>query len=88
MSRGRQAPGGGTLAHLTGTGFEIREVVAMREDHARTVGAWAATLERRWDEVVARVGVGWSQVWRLYLAGSALAFEENRMGVDHIVAVA
>jgi cyclopropane-fatty-acyl-phospholipid synthase len=78
----------GTLAHLAGTGFEIREVVAMREHYARTIDAWAATLERRWDEVVARVGVGWARVWRLYLAGSALAFEENRMGVDHIVAVA
>lgn len=27
------------------------------------------------------------RVWRLYLAGSALAFEEGRMGVDQILAV-
>jgi cyclopropane-fatty-acyl-phospholipid synthase len=26
-------------------------------------------------------------VWRLYFAGGALAFEENRMGVDQILAV-
>jgi cyclopropane-fatty-acyl-phospholipid synthase len=26
-------------------------------------------------------------VWRLYLAGAALAFEEGRMGVDQILAV-
>jgi cyclopropane-fatty-acyl-phospholipid synthase len=26
-------------------------------------------------------------VWRLYLAGGALAFRENRMGVDQILAV-
>jgi cyclopropane-fatty-acyl-phospholipid synthase len=77
-----------TLAHLAGTGFEIRSVVAMREHYVRTIDAWAATLERRWDEVVARVGVGWARVWRLYLAGAALAFEENRMGVDQITAVA
>jgi cyclopropane-fatty-acyl-phospholipid synthase len=77
-----------TLAHLAGIGFEVREVVAMREHYARTIDAWAATLERRWDEAVALVGVGWARVWRLYMAGSALAFEENRMGVDHIVAVA
>jgi cyclopropane-fatty-acyl-phospholipid synthase len=77
-----------TLAHLTGAGFEIRSVVAMREHYVRTIDAWAATLERRWDEVVARVGVGWARVWRLYMAGAALAFEENRMGVDQIVAVA
>lgn len=77
----------GTLGHLAGAGFEIREVVAMREHYARTIDAWAATLEGRWDEVVARVGVGWARVWRLYMAGSALAFEENRMGVDLITAV-
>jgi cyclopropane-fatty-acyl-phospholipid synthase len=77
-----------TLGHLSGAGFEIRDVVAMREHYVRTIDAWAATLEDRWDEVVARVGVGWARVWRLYLAGAALAFEENRMGVDQIVAVA
>jgi hypothetical protein len=27
------------------------------------------------------------RVWRLYLAGSALAFEDGRMGVDQILAV-
>ena len=27
------------------------------------------------------------RVWRLYLAGGALAFEEGRMGVDQILAV-
>ena len=77
-----------TLAHLAGAGFEIRHVEAMREHYTRTIDAWAATLERRWDEVVGRVGVGWARVWRLYLAGGALAFEENRMGVDQITAVA
>jgi cyclopropane-fatty-acyl-phospholipid synthase len=77
-----------TLRHLAEAGFEIRDVVAMREHYVRTIDAWAATLERRWDEVVTRVGVGWARVWRLYLAGAALAFEENRMGVDQIVAVA
>ncbi len=77
-----------TLAHLAGAGFEIRHVEAMREHYARTIDAWAATLEQRWDEVVGRVGVGWARVWRLYLAGGALAFEENRMGVDQIVGAA
>ncbi|MGH3466177.1 MAG: SAM-dependent methyltransferase, partial [Thermocrispum sp.] len=29
----------------------------------------------------------YARVWRLYLAGGSLAFEENRMGVDQILAV-
>jgi cyclopropane-fatty-acyl-phospholipid synthase len=78
----------GTLGHLAGAGFEIRDVDAMREHYVKTIDAWAGTLEDRWAEVVAAVGVGWARVWRLYLAGGSLAFEENRMGVDQIVAVA
>jgi cyclopropane-fatty-acyl-phospholipid synthase len=37
--------------------------------------------------VVEAVGVTQARVWRLYLAGGALAFAENRMGVDQILAV-
>ena len=33
------------------------------------------------------VGVQRARMWRLYLAGGALAFEEGRMGVDQILAV-
>jgi cyclopropane-fatty-acyl-phospholipid synthase len=33
------------------------------------------------------VGAGEARVWRLYLAGGALAFAENRMGVNQILAV-
>jgi cyclopropane-fatty-acyl-phospholipid synthase len=60
----------------------------MREHYVRTCRAWLATQERQWPEVVALVGAEQARVWRLYLAGGALAFEENRMGVDQIVAVA
>jgi cyclopropane-fatty-acyl-phospholipid synthase len=77
-----------TLAHLADAGFEIRHVTAMREHYVATTDAWAASLEWRWREVVDRVGTGWARVWRLYLAGASLAFEEKRMGVDQIVAVA
>jgi cyclopropane-fatty-acyl-phospholipid synthase len=28
-----------------------------------------------------------ARVWRLYLVGGALAFEQNRMGVDQILSV-
>ena len=43
------------------------------------------TLEARWDEVVALVGEEVARVWRLYLVGGGLAFEERRMGVDQIL---
>jgi len=80
-------PVSATVGHLERAGLEIRDVEALREHYVWTVRAWAATLEERWDEVVALVGEGQARVWRLYLAGGALTFEEGRMGVDQILAV-
>ncbi len=76
-----------TLRHLETAGFEIRDVHALREHYVRTVRAWEKTLESNWDDVVALIGESGARVWRLYLVGGALAFEENRMGVDQILAV-
>ncbi|HEX5403835.1 MAG TPA: class I SAM-dependent methyltransferase [Pseudonocardiaceae bacterium] len=101
MSRPGNAPGGGafiesyiapdmtmrplgrTIDHLAHAGFEVRHVDAMREMYATTIRAWLATLERKPAELITP---GTLRVWRLYLAGGALAFEENRMGVDQILA--
>lgn len=76
-----------TTAFLEQAGLEIRDVQALREHYVWTVRAWARTLEDRWDEVVALVGEGQARVWRLYLAGGALTFEEGRMDVDQVLAV-
>jgi cyclopropane-fatty-acyl-phospholipid synthase len=76
------------LLHLVhDAGFEIRDVHALREHYVRTVDAWHEEFERRWDEVVGLVGMEQARVWRLYLVGGALAFEQNRMGVDQILSV-
>ncbi|MCR3748644.1 cyclopropane-fatty-acyl-phospholipid synthase [Lentzea californiensis] len=80
-------PVSATTGFLEGAGLEIRDVHALREHYVWTVRAWGQTLEERWDEVVALVGEGQARVWRLYLAGGALTFEEGRMGVDQILAV-
>ena len=76
-----------TLRYLQDAGFEIRSVAAMREHYARTAEHWMNTLESRFDEFVALQGEEVARVWRLYLAGRRLAFEEGRMGVDQILAV-
>lgn len=76
-----------TAQHLEDAGFEIRDVHAMREHYARTVHAWSRTLEDRGVEAAALIGDEGVRIWRLYLAGGALAFEENRMGVQQYLAV-
>jgi cyclopropane-fatty-acyl-phospholipid synthase len=80
-------PVGETVALLESAGLEVRDVQAMRENYTRTIRAWAATLEEHWDAAVALVGTPTARIWRLYLVGSAMAFEEGRMGVDQILSV-
>jgi len=80
-------PVGETVAMIEAAGLEVRDVHAMREHYVRTVDAWYATFERRWDDVVRLVGVEVARVWRLYLVGGGLTFREGRMGVDQILAV-
>ncbi|HZZ97331.1 MAG TPA: DUF1365 family protein [Jatrophihabitantaceae bacterium] len=75
-----------TLAHLERAGFEVRAVEAMREHYVVTVQHWIDTLEQRWPDFVALVGEEVARVWRLYLIGGALSFDEGRMGVDQILA--
>ncbi|HET7386604.1 MAG TPA: cyclopropane-fatty-acyl-phospholipid synthase family protein [Nocardioidaceae bacterium] len=78
-------PVGETLNLLEQAGLEVRDVHALREHYVRTVDAWYATFWENWDQVVALVGEEVARVWRLYLVGGALAFEEGRMGVDQIL---
>ncbi|MEU7484777.1 cyclopropane-fatty-acyl-phospholipid synthase family protein [Streptomyces sp. NPDC042319] len=80
-------PMGETIGLLEGAGLEVRTVESLREHYVRTVRAWHDTLEEHWPEFVALVGEETARVWRLYLAGGGLAFEERRMGVDQFLAV-
>ncbi len=80
-------PVGRTVDLIERSGLEVRDVHAMREHYVRTVHAWYRTFEDNWETVVDMVGEEVGRVWRLYLVGGALAFEEGRMGVDQILAV-
>jgi cyclopropane-fatty-acyl-phospholipid synthase len=76
-----------TIGLIAASGLEIRDVQAMREHYPQTVAGWAQQLEDNWDVAVKLIGEENARVWRLYLVGGALAFEENRMGVDQILSV-
>jgi cyclopropane-fatty-acyl-phospholipid synthase len=79
-------PMSATVRHLEDAGFEVRDVQAMREHYVQTVRAWIDTFEGNWDAFVRMQGEEVARVWRLYLVGGALAFEEGRMGVDQFLA--
>ena len=75
------------VAALEDAGFEVRDVESLREHYATTLRAWVTNLESRWDDAVAAAGAARARIWRLYMAGSAVAFESNRIGINQVLAV-
>ncbi len=84
---GELAPVGTTISVLEEAGFEVRDVEALREHYARTLRRWVVNLDDQWDEAVRLAGEGRARVWRIYMAGSALSFEANRIGVNQVLAI-
>lgn len=84
---GELAPVGTTVALLEKAGFEVRDVESLREHYALTLRRWVANLEAGWGRAVRLAGAGRARVWRIYMAASALSFEQNRIGVNQILAV-
>jgi cyclopropane-fatty-acyl-phospholipid synthase len=80
-------PVGETVALLETAGLEVRDVHALREHYVRTIRAWYDAFEADYARAVTLVGEEVARVWRLYLVGGGLVFEEGRMGVDQILAV-
>jgi cyclopropane-fatty-acyl-phospholipid synthase len=79
-------PVGETVGLLEDAGLEVLSVQALRPHYVRTIRAWLGNLEDNLPAVEAIIGRERARMWRLYLAGGALAFEEGRMGVDQILA--
>jgi cyclopropane-fatty-acyl-phospholipid synthase len=69
-------------------GFEVRDVEALREHYARTLRTWVANLEGAWDQAVSLAGEGRARIWRLYMAASALGFEDGGLGLYQVLGVA
>ncbi|MET0699614.1 MAG: class I SAM-dependent methyltransferase, partial [Mycobacterium sp.] len=72
---------------LEGAGFEVRDVESLGEHYAQTLRAWVANLEDNWADAVALSSAGRARIWRLYMAGSALGFTANRLGINQVLAV-
>jgi cyclopropane-fatty-acyl-phospholipid synthase len=78
---------GEIVSALQNAGLEIRHEENLREHYARTCTAWAANLDAHWRQAVAEVGEGRARVWKLYLTGSALGFEQRRIELHQVLAV-
>ncbi|NNN08295.1 MAG: class I SAM-dependent methyltransferase [Acidimicrobiaceae bacterium] len=78
----------GTLVSMfQAHGFEVRHLESLREHYAITLRHWVDNLTKRFDEAVDDVGVERARVWRLYMAGSAVAFERHHLEIHQILCV-
>jgi len=68
-------------------GLELRDVEALREHYPLTLHAWSRNLARHREAATAQAGAERERVWRLYMAGAALAFERGELGVFQTLAV-
>ncbi|HQT26537.1 MAG TPA: cyclopropane-fatty-acyl-phospholipid synthase family protein, partial [Burkholderiales bacterium] len=66
--------------------FEIHDVESMRPHYALTLREWVRRLEAKHAEALQHVSEGIYRVWRLYMAGCALQFEQGYMGLYQILA--
>jgi len=72
-------------AAMEQAGFEINDVESLRAHYARTLRAWIANLEEHWDAAVRKVGEARARVWRLYMAGSVVGFDDGGTGVHQVL---
>ncbi|HZY06181.1 MAG TPA: cyclopropane-fatty-acyl-phospholipid synthase family protein [Ilumatobacteraceae bacterium] len=68
-------------------GFEVRDVESLREHYAKTLRCWVSNLESNWDEAVKLVGEPRAKIWRLYMAGSVIGFEDGGIAIHQVLGV-
>jgi cyclopropane-fatty-acyl-phospholipid synthase len=79
---------GDVVLAMEAAGFEVRDIESLREHYALTLRHWIANLEQHWDDAVGLVGGARARVWRLYMAGSAVGFEDGGVGLHQVLGVA
>ncbi|MEP6649232.1 MAG: class I SAM-dependent methyltransferase [Lapillicoccus sp.] len=79
--------GSGTVVEaMEDEGLEVRHQENLREHYAMTTRDWCRNLSDNWPKAVDEVGLGVARVWGLYLAGSRLSFERNRIQLHQVLA--
>jgi cyclopropane-fatty-acyl-phospholipid synthase len=78
---------GDVVLAMERAGFEVRDVESLREHYSRTLRCWVTNLEAHWDEAVALVGRARADIWRLYMAGSAIGFDDGGIAVHQVLGV-
>ena len=73
------------IAAAEEAGFELRDVEMLRESYALTLRHWVHNLEDNADEARRLVGDRVYRIWRLYMAGSSVAFDRGAITVGQLL---
>ncbi len=83
---------GGELTHVSmvirdmaAAGLEPLDAENLRPHYARTLWYWVSRLEARAEEARRLVGEQKYRIWRIYMAGSAYAFQRNWLALFQIL---
>lgn len=76
---------GEVVTALESARFEVLDVEALRRHYALTLRAWVSRLEDSWDQAVQLTSLGRARIWRLYMASSAIGFENGLTGINQVL---
>ena len=84
---------GGELVHLcrvtellSRAGLDVADAESLRPHYARTLWHWVQRLEAHQDEALRLIGEERYRTWRIYMAGSAHAFERGWVSIYQVLA--
>lgn len=73
------------LEILEPCGLAVLDVENLRGHYAKTLEHWLDRFEQSYDKVVERFGTSFARMWRLYLAGSMVAFRVGSLQLFQVV---
>ncbi|MCW5605337.1 MAG: class I SAM-dependent methyltransferase [Burkholderiales bacterium] len=74
------------IAGMSAQGLECHDTENLRPHYAKTLWHWVERLDAHREAALAEVGEKNYRIWRIYMAGSAHAFERGWMSVYQILA--
>jgi cyclopropane-fatty-acyl-phospholipid synthase len=83
---GELVPVDETLMEMRSASLEPIDVETLRSHYAKTLWHWVARLDRSADQAREMVGDRAYRIWRIYMAGSAYAFERGWISLHQVLA--
>ena len=73
------------VREMSAAGFEVADVESLRPHYALTLQHWSRRLDAALDEARQVAGEKTTQIWRAYLAGCAVGFEQGWMNIYQLL---